>query len=264
MWTEAAKLLDSRAAASSVTARKLAIKLVQRIGLTFLPATVASWRYQQTSVSINVSLSDVALPSNQLPQPANTATPTCQGQSQAGQSLSHQQQQQGTLQHIQSNGAARAALQPSQFVNMEGPASPPAGKQAGIDQPPVQPATGKQAGADQPPSQPASFAPAAGWQQSGPVQDVTSAEAKPANLVVAGSTLPGAASGTDAQDPVGQEPSEEDDLEVPQEIEEVRLPVFHPPCAGSDRSNHFCRLTSSSTHTLSNDVARFWTKCGSS
>ncbi|KAL0043717.1 hypothetical protein WJX82_009809 [Trebouxia sp. C0006] len=55
MWTDAAQLLNSRTAASSVVARKFATKLVQRIGLTFLPATVAAWRYQQNSVSINDS-----------------------------------------------------------------------------------------------------------------------------------------------------------------------------------------------------------------
>ncbi|KAA6421473.1 MAG: tubulin-specific chaperone D-like, partial [Trebouxia sp. A1-2] len=58
IWTDAAQLLNSRTAASSVVARKFATKLVQRIGLTFLPATVAAWRYQQNSVSINESLSN--------------------------------------------------------------------------------------------------------------------------------------------------------------------------------------------------------------
>ena len=115
------------------------------------------------------------------------------------------QEQQGGQQHTQGNGVAHPALQPSRFVNVEGPVSPSTGKQAGVEQ------ASSQAG---------SHAAAAGG-QSGFVSEVTRAATQPANPVAAGNTPPGAALSSPAQPPVEQELSEEDDLEVPQEIEEA-------------------------------------------
>lgn len=192
MWTAASKLLDSRTAASSVTARKLAIKLVQRIGLTFLPATVASWRYQQTSISINVSLSDVALSSSQPAQAARTRAPTNeeeetarQGLRQGQQQTTQQQQQHADEQHVHSYRVARPVLQPSQFVNVAGPVSPSTGKQAGTGQ----------------------------------------AHAQPANFAASATTQPGSAWGDKALNSVQQTPVDEDDVEVLEEIEEVSNPI---------------------------------------
>ena len=125
-WAEAAKLLDSRAAASSVVARKFAIKLVQRIGLTFLPATVAAWRYQQTSVNINDSLKNVApMPAQPAQEGAVEGGDQSADTSHAAHGLSN-----GNKADAQSGGSYRGALQPSQFVNVQGPVSPPTAKAA--------------------------------------------------------------------------------------------------------------------------------------
>ncbi|KAK9814241.1 hypothetical protein WJX72_002759 [[Myrmecia] bisecta] len=56
VWPAAAQLVRSPAAASNVLARKLAIKLVQRVGLTFLAPCLASWRYQRGHVSLTDTL----------------------------------------------------------------------------------------------------------------------------------------------------------------------------------------------------------------
>lgn len=126
MWAEAAKLLDSRAAASSVVARKFAIKLVQRIGLTFLPATVAAWRYQQTSVNINDSLKNVApMPAQPAQEGAVEGGDQSADTSHAAHGLSN-----GNKADAPSGGSYRGALQPSQFVNVQGPVSPPTAKAA--------------------------------------------------------------------------------------------------------------------------------------
>lgn len=44
-WEEASKLARSQAAIRSPLLRKLLVKLIQRIGNTYLPPRVASWRY---------------------------------------------------------------------------------------------------------------------------------------------------------------------------------------------------------------------------
>lgn len=131
MWTDAAQLLSSRTATSSVVARKFATKLVQRIGLTFLPATVAAWRYQQTSVSINDSLSNIN--SN---KPAAEATPTESTPSSSIQpagaanklSISTgaaQLHRSSEVAHgVTNDESARPALQPSPLVNASPVTSP--------------------------------------------------------------------------------------------------------------------------------------------
>ena len=128
MWAEAAKLLDSRAAASSVVARKFAIKLVQRIGLSFLPATVAAWRYQQTSVNINDSLKNAAPIAIQPAQ--GGATPSQNGVQTADTPHAAHAHSSGHDADAQSSEPYRGALQPSQFVNVQGPVSPAPAKAA--------------------------------------------------------------------------------------------------------------------------------------
>lgn len=120
LWAEASKLLDSPTAASSVLARKFAIKLVQRIGLTFLPAIVASWRYQQTNVNINESLKAVTVNSVQSTQPtANAAAhKSSADKSDAADGQAVQQTPAALAGEVQ-----RPALQPSPYVNMHGPLS---------------------------------------------------------------------------------------------------------------------------------------------
>lgn len=123
MWTDAAQLLNSRTAASSVVARKYATKLVQRIGLTFLPATVAAWRYQQNSVSINESLSNIssagpaAARSPASGSPAANSAPASQQAAQKALALK------GPGSHAQGE-SVRAALQPSSLVNTSRAVSP--------------------------------------------------------------------------------------------------------------------------------------------
>ncbi len=56
LWPSASQLMSSEAAQASVLTRKLAMKLVQRIGLTFLPPKVASWRYQRGQASLHNTL----------------------------------------------------------------------------------------------------------------------------------------------------------------------------------------------------------------
>ena len=46
----------------NIQIRKLTIKIIQRLGLTFLKAKVASWRYQRGSRSLAMNLSEVADP----------------------------------------------------------------------------------------------------------------------------------------------------------------------------------------------------------
>ena len=106
MWADAAKLLSSRSAASSVIARKFATKLVQRIGLTFLPATVAAWRYQQNSVSINESLSRI---SSDKQDTGSVASQT-------------------QCSPVAHDDSARPALQPSALVDSASPATSPTAK----------------------------------------------------------------------------------------------------------------------------------------
>ena len=131
MWTDAAQLLSSRTAASSVVARKFATKLVQRIGLTFLPATVAAWRYQQTNVSINDSLSNInsnkpateatpsewTLPSSIQPTGAGNQLSITRGAAQLHQSSA-------CAPGVTNDESARPALQPSPLVNASPTTSP--------------------------------------------------------------------------------------------------------------------------------------------
>ena len=121
MWTDAAQLLSSRTAASSVVARKFATKLVQRIGLTFLPATAAAWRYQQTSVSINDSLSNIK--SNKLADeafPTNSTSTSSLQPTRAAQLL----QSSAGAHGVTSDESVRLALQPSPLVNASPVTSP--------------------------------------------------------------------------------------------------------------------------------------------
>lgn len=121
MWTDAAQLLNSRTAASSVVARKFATKLVQRIGLTFLPATVAAWRYQQTSVSINESLSSINSNKPDAEATLAEATPSSSVQP-AGSAQLHQSS--AGAHGVTNDESARPALQPSPLVNASPVTSP--------------------------------------------------------------------------------------------------------------------------------------------
>ena len=124
MWTDASQLLNSRTAASSVVSRKYAIKLVQRIGFTFLPATVAAWRYQQTSVFINESLrSDKPSQTPQLSTTSLQSTavdPSQEFMPIESASQPYSQQADAVSQSL------RPALQPSPLVNASPTTSPDA------------------------------------------------------------------------------------------------------------------------------------------
>lgn len=120
MWTDASQLLSSRTAASSVIARKLATKLVQRIGLTFLPATVAAWRYQQTSVSINASLSNIG--SGTAGVQSVPAQPDTSNTSVVAAAQQHQSSAGAPV--LTKNDSTRPALQPSLLVNASPVTSP--------------------------------------------------------------------------------------------------------------------------------------------
>ena len=139
MWTDAAQLLNSRTAASSVVARKFATKLVQRIGLTFLPATDASWRYQQSSVSINESLSTSRLNSSAptastLPMADSNTSVSAQNKQQSDVSVqptpaasaASQNESSGQAHGMTNGESSRPALQPSSLVNASPVTSPTA------------------------------------------------------------------------------------------------------------------------------------------
>lgn len=231
MWAEAAKLLDSRTAASSVVARKFAIKLVQRIGLTFLPTTVASWRYQQTSIDINDSLKNVTSSTAQpasakgsqiaggvnANQPASTNGSQTAGGVNANQPAptngsqtggvnpdqsadkpdAANQQYNGCGEAEQVAGVHRAALQPSQFVNVSGPQSP-----------------AKSANTQQAMHQAEDVA-AARHDSHGPTRE--------------------------AHGPAAGPEAESEDIDVPEEIEEVRLAFpAHDACLYNTR--HHCTV----------------------
>ena len=121
MWTDASQLLSSHTAASSVIARKLATKLVQRIGLTFLPATVAAWRYQQSSVSINDSLSNIGSGKPDTESvPAESAAPSLSqpdGSDASAAAAGQQHQSPGGAHGLTKQDSRRPALQPSLLVN---------------------------------------------------------------------------------------------------------------------------------------------------
>jgi len=124
MWTDAAQLLNSRTAASSVVARKFATKLVQRIGLTFLPATVAAWRYQQNSVSINESLSNLrsVKPNSEVSDSLASDSVTSDSAPNVQQSASSapSQTESSNPAYGMANGdSSRPALQPSPLVNAQ-------------------------------------------------------------------------------------------------------------------------------------------------
>ncbi|KAG0570729.1 hypothetical protein KC19_6G183600 [Ceratodon purpureus] len=59
-WEEASKLARSQAAIRSPLLRKLLVKLIQRIGNTYLPPRVASWRYMRGSRSLIQNLTAVS------------------------------------------------------------------------------------------------------------------------------------------------------------------------------------------------------------
>ena len=134
MWTDAAQLLNSRTAASSVVARKFAIKLVQRIGLTFLPATVAAWRYQQNSVSINESLSNISsakpaagsAPAESSMSDSLVSNSARLGAHSASQTAS-QNESADQAHGMTDDPSVRPALQPSPLVNAS-PVTSPTGK----------------------------------------------------------------------------------------------------------------------------------------
>ena len=58
VWPHAVQLLDSPAAAASVSVRKFATKLVQRIGLVLLPPQHPGWRYQAGASSLTANLAN--------------------------------------------------------------------------------------------------------------------------------------------------------------------------------------------------------------
>ena len=124
MWTDAAQLLNSRSAASSVVARKFATKLVQRIGLTFLPATIAAWRYQQNSVSINESLGNIRSVKPDSEVSDTVTSDSTQNVQQSTLSAPSQAESSDPAYGIANGDASRPALQPSPLVNASPVASP--------------------------------------------------------------------------------------------------------------------------------------------
>ena len=129
MWTDAAQLLNSRTAASSVVARKFATKLVQRIGLTFLPATVAAWRYQQNSVSINESLSNIrsVKPDSEVSDSVasdSVKSDSARNVQQSALSAPSQTESSDPVYDMANSDSSRPGLQPSPLVNASPVASP--------------------------------------------------------------------------------------------------------------------------------------------
>ncbi len=215
MWTDAAQLLNSRSAASSVVARKFATKLVQRIGLTFLPATVAAWRYQQNSVSINESLSNLrsVKPNSEVSDSLASDSVTSDSAPNVQQSASSapSQTESSNPAYGMANGdSSRPALQPSPLVNASPVASPTSKACTTGSDRPVTASSGD------------SGAPKASAKASDP-----SLHESKARDAMQQSTNSAAAA----------EDAEDDDLDIPEEIEEVMRTLtmlcipFHAPFA---------------------------------
>lgn len=238
MWTDAAQLLNSRSAASSVVARKYATKLVQRIGLTFLPATAAAWRYQQTSVSINESLSSInsnkpaaeAAPAESPPQPSlsqpkpEASDGSCSSNTAAGAVQQHQSYQSLAAHGMTNDESARPALQPSPLVNASPVTSPtPKAHMHASDRPPVGATNAPHSFhvADAASCQPGSSVPPA-WNNTACNRQMPGAEDPAA----------GAAEGSHESvvDGGGSSADGDCDDDIPEEIEEVcSLFVLGPP-----------------------------------
>lgn len=203
MWTDAAQLLNSRTAASSVVARKFATKLVQRIGLTFLPATVASWRYQQNSVSINESLCNIrsVKPSSEVCDSAASDSVTSDSAQRIQQSASSapSQTESSDPAYGMANGdSSRPALQPSPLVNASPVVSPTSKACTTGSDRPVTASSGD------------TNAPKASAKASDP--SVHESKARDAMQQSTNSVAAATA----------EEEAEDDDLDIPDEIEEVK------------------------------------------
>lgn len=197
MWTDAAQLLNSRTAASSVVARKFATKLVQRIGLTFLPATVAAWRYQQNSVSINESLSNIrsVKPDSELSESVASDSVTSDSAQNVQQSASSAPSK--TPAYGMANGdSSRPALQPSPLVNASPVVSPTSKAYT--------------SGSDRPAAA-----------SSGEI-NASKTSAKASHPSVQESKARDAMQQSSNSVAAAAEEAEDDDLDIPEEIEEVK------------------------------------------
>lgn len=61
-WSQLLAVMDSAQLAANVLARKLATKLLQRVGLTFLKPRLAPWRYVREDASLDRTLAGKLLP----------------------------------------------------------------------------------------------------------------------------------------------------------------------------------------------------------
>ncbi len=218
MWTDAAQLLNSRTAASSVVARKFATKLVQRIGLTFLPATVAAWRYQQNSVSINESLSNIrsAKPNSEVSDSVasdSVTSDSAQNVQQSASSAPSQTESSDPAYGMANGDSSRPALQPSPLVNAS-PVTSPTSKACTT-------------GSDRPVT--ASSGDGNAPKTSAKASDPSVHESKARDAMQPSSNFVAAAAAA--------EEAEGDDLDIPEEIEEVMQTLtmpcipFHAPSA---------------------------------
>lgn len=187
MWADAAQLLNSRTAASSVVARKYATKLVQRIGLTFLPATVAAWRYQQNSVSINESLSNISSAGPAAARSQASSSPAANSAAASQQAAQRALSMKGSGSHAQGE-SVRAALQPSSLVNSS-PVVSPSGKVHAV-----------------------TAAPSGGPAHSDAINTASVSEGGEEEAATQQTPPAGAAAAAEEM---------EDDVEIPEEIEEV-------------------------------------------
>ena len=84
VWPAAVQLPASPVAASNVLARKLAVKLVQRMGLALLPLRSAAWAHSATVTSLAVTLQhDGAAAEEAHQQSATGAAAACEGEQRA-------------------------------------------------------------------------------------------------------------------------------------------------------------------------------------
>ncbi|KAK9846640.1 hypothetical protein WJX81_008203 [Elliptochloris bilobata] len=70
LWPSVSRLLDGGGPSHGVLARKLGVKLAQRLGLAFLPPREAAWRYRRGTAALGHTLGTEALP---VPAPAADA-----------------------------------------------------------------------------------------------------------------------------------------------------------------------------------------------
>lgn len=131
------QLLDSPAAAASVSVRKFAIKLVQRIGLVLLPPQHAGWRYQAGASSLTANLANAGgcclyNPDVHVPYPCHIALGCCtQG------SCSWQSVQNGACRYIEAGSKQWRGRAVSVPVQAQQPMGPPQSTRMGVHLPMV-------------------------------------------------------------------------------------------------------------------------------